>query len=354
MFSVGIIGLPNVGKSTLFKALTKIAVPIADYPFTTIDPHHGIVKVKDKKLKKIAELIKPQKTTHCLIEFIDIAGLVEGAHKGEGLGNKFLSNITEADVLLEVIRNFSVSQKILPEKEELQHPQYNLWEDVNPKRDIEIIKNEIIKRDEKIISKFIESKEIKKEEKNIAEKLLKLIRDKSWPNDVIRNLKPEESLSIEKLGKKRGIISIKPIIYLFNITEKNKKNLKENDSLFLNLKRELEISDLTEKEREEIGELSNLDDIILTCYNKLDLITFYTIKGGEEVRATELKKGSNILEAAEKIHTDFKEKFVRAEVLSFGDFINYGSWHKARENGLLKIKGKEYIVQNEDIIEFKI
>lgn len=361
MFSVGIIGLPNVGKSTLFKALTKIAVPIANYPFTTIDPHHGIVEIKDEKLEKIKELVNPQKTTYPLIEFIDIAGLVKNAHLGEGLGNQFLSNIGEADILLEVIRDFSISpNKSLEEKQSEQGGQteYQLWEKPNPKRDIETLKNEILKRDQKILSNFLleEEKKIGKKDNEKIELINKIIdftKKEEWIFDKIKNESKEEKNNIENFSKKMGIISIKPIIYLFNTIEE-KKSFDFQPSLCLNLKSEEGVSDLKDEEKEEIGIKSHLDDIVSTCYNELDLITFYTIKGAKEAKATELKKEQTIIEAAEKIHSDFKEKFISADILKFEDLLNSGSWQKAKEKGLLRTRGKDYIVQKGDIIEFKI
>jgi len=357
MFSVGIIGLPNVGKSTLFKAITKISVPIGNYPFTTIEPHHGIVEVKDKRLEKIKQIASPKKTTPPLIELIDIAGLVENAHKGEGLGNQFLSNINEADLLLEVIKNFSIIKENIKEGRE-EKPQYQLWETSSPKRDIEIIKNEIIERDKKIILNFLE--EIKKqnikqkeEEIKLTEKFIEIIDKREWPFNKIKNLAPEEKETIKNFSKEKNLISVKPIIYLFN-TEKKEQNLaKLQPCLFLNLKNEAEISELTDNEKKEINAISKLDEVITSCYNELDLITFYTIKG-EEARANELKRGSNILEAAEKIHSEFREKFICGEVLNFEDFITTSSWQEAKEKGLLKTRGKDYIVKDGDIIEFKI
>ncbi|MBZ9577428.1 DUF933 domain-containing protein [Patescibacteria group bacterium] len=286
-FSVGIIGLPNAGKSTLFKALTKKKVDIAAYPFTTIDPNVGVVTVPDERLKKIAQIVKPEKTIETVIEFVDIAGLVEGAHKGEGMGNQFLSYIRPCDAVVEVIRGFKTS---------------DITEEISPKRDIEIIENELLMKDQETDD---------------------------------------------------NILASKPKVYVFNIQEGAGVPEIPN-SLTIDLKLEEEASELSESEAEELKIKSKLDQLILACYNILDLITFFTITGGKETRAWTLKKGSNALEAAGKVHSDFKERFIRAEVIPWQKLVETGSWTKAKELGQIKTAGKEYIVQDGDILEFKI
>jgi len=273
-FSVGIIGLPNTGKSTLFKALTKKQVDIADYPFTTIDPNVGIVPVPDLRLEKIADIIKPGKITPTIIKFIDIAGLVKNAHKGEGMGNQFLSHIRPCDAVIEVIRCFDQNN--------------------NPKESIEIIDNELKMKDQEL---------------------------------------------------EDNVLSSKPKIYLFNIKEDDINLPEVKNSLVIDLKTESEINDLSSEEVEELKIQSKLDELILACYNILDLITFFTTTGGKEVRAWTIKKGSDVITAAAKVHTDFAEKFIKAEVIP---------WQKLVESGSHTIVGKEYIVQDGDIIEFKI
>ncbi len=271
--SIGIVGLPNVGKSTLFKALTKKQVDIANYPFTTIEPNVAVVSVKDENLEKLSKILSREagleKITPAFVEFIDIAGLVKEAHLGKGLGNKFLAKIREASILVEVVRVF--------EDKNVAHVENS----VDPERDIKIIEEEL---------------------------------------------------------KEAGID--KPIILFFNT----------------DLKDELEISELSEEEKKDLGIKSSnlLDNLIKNCYQTLDLVTFYTIKGGKEARATKIKRGGNILEAAEKIHSDFKEKFIKAEVVNVKDLIEVGSWLKAREKGLVRTEGKEYVVKDGDVIEFKI
>lgn len=282
-FPVGIIGLPNVGKSTLFKALTKKPVDIANYPFTTIQPNVGIVAVPDKRLEKIAEIIKPEKITPTIIEFVDIAGLVKNAHKGEGLGNQFLAQIRNCDALVQVIKAFN--------------------KNIDPENEIEIIKTELEMKD-------LESKE------------------------------------------KENLLSKKPIIYLFN-TNNDYKTLRK-DALVLNLKIEEELSDLSDQEKKELLIESKLDQLILTCYNILNLITFYTITGGKETRAWTIKKDSKCPDAGEKVHSDFKEKFIKAEVINWQKLVEIGSWKQAREKGHLKTAGQDHLVQDGDVIEFKI
>lgn len=356
-FSVGIVGLPNVGKSTLFKALTKKQVDIASYPFTTIDPNVGVVAVPDERLKKIAEVIKPEKITPTIIEFIDIAGLIKGAHKGEGLGNQFLSHIRGCDLILEVIRDFEgkgverVTNKI------------------NPQEDIEIVESELLMKDLEMTENLLQKMErdLKAKDKKILKKreLLQKIQQSLSQGKLISalSLSPEEKEEI----KEYQFLTLKLIIYVLNVEEKPKEKFVKTSfsNLAINLKLEEEISELSELEIKELGLKSGLDQLILACYNILELITFYTIAGSKEARAWTLKKGKTVLGAADCVHSDFFEKFIRAEVISWQELIKAGSrpegrgspgtaWPKAREKGQIKTVGREYIVQDGDVIEFKI
>ncbi|MBI2625025.1 MAG: DUF933 domain-containing protein [Candidatus Nealsonbacteria bacterium] len=290
-FSVGIVGLPNVGKSTLFKALTSQQVDIADYPFTTIKPNIGTVKVPDKRLEEVANIIKPEKIVPTIIEFVDIAGLVKGAHKGEGLGNQFLAQIRECDAIVQVIDGFR--------------------EKSNPKEEMETVRTELELKD------------------------------------------------LESEGKD-NLLSKKPVVYLVNSPAQKTKNVEQICSAFpvpylvMDLKLEAEISELSEEEKSELNMKPQLDQLILACYNILDLITFYTVAGFKEVRAWTIEKGALAPEAGGRVHSDFKEKFIKAEVIPWKTLIEAATWKEAKENGLIKTVSKEYAVQDGDVIEFKV
>ena len=343
-FSVGIVGLPNVGKSTLFKALTKIKVDIAPYPFTTIHPNIGVVQVPDEKLKKIAEVIKPEKTTPTIIEFIDIAGLVKGAHKGEGLGNQFLAEIRNCDAILEVIRGFQDTNV------------ENVLGEINPEKEIEIIKTELLMKDLETLDNLLGKieKEAKTKDKSTLKRaeLLKKIKENVSQGKTVAeiDLTDEEKSEI----KEYQLLTQKPVFYILNSNNEIKNLDQKYQYLAMNLKDEEEISELSESEVKELGMKSILDQLILACYNILDLITFYTVAGEKETRAWTLKRGLSAPEAGGVVHSDFKEKFIKAEVINWQKLIEAGDWHKSRELGWLKIVGHDYIVQNGDVIEFRV
>ena len=344
-FSVGIVGLPNVGKSTLFKALTKKKVDIAAYPFTTIHPNYGTVSVPDERLEKIAQIIKPEKVTPTIIEFVDIAGLVKGAHKGEGLGNQFLAHIRNCDAILEVIRVF-------------ENPTVeNVLGEINPEKEIEIVKVELLMNDletlENLISKV--QKDTKRDKKvfkklEFLEKIKEAVSQGKLISEI--DLIEEEKLEI----KEYQFLTQKPIFYVLNINNVTRLNLVTLKAKFLsmNLKEEEEISELSESEMEELKLKSQLDQLILGCYNVLSLITFFTIAGGKETRAWTIKRQTSTPQAGAKVHSDFEKKFIRAEVIPWQKLVEAKSWVKARELGWLRTVGKDYLVEDGDIIEFKI
>jgi len=349
-FSVGIVGLPNVGKSTLFKALTNQAVKIAPHPFTTIEPNIGKVLVPDERLTAISKITQPEKLTPTTIEFVDIAGLVKGAHKGEGLGNQFLAQIRNCDAIVQIIRVFK--------DEKIQH----IEKEVNPKRDLEIIELELIMKDletvEKAKSKLEENKKLNDKEKRKKAVLLNKIKEELSQGKKISDLVfPEEESS---LIKEFQFLTQKPVVYLFNIDQPEKfeinpdlKSKIKNHYLILNLKLEKEISELTPEERKELKVKPSLDQLILACYNVLDLITFFTVLG-KETRAWTVKKGTKAPQAGGKVHTDFEQKFIKAEVIDWQKLVRVSSWKKAKELGLVNIVGKDYIIKDGDVIEFKI
>lgn len=341
-FSVGIVGLPNVGKSTLFKILTKKEVEIAPRPFTTIHPNFGVVSVPDERLKEIAKIIKPEKVTPTSIEFVDIAGLVKGAHKGEGLGNQFLAQIKNCDAILKVIRCFSD-----PKVE-------NVLGEINPEKEIEILRTELLMKDFETLENSLSKLEKKRAEKKNLKKIeiLKKIKGEISRGKLISeiDLTEEEKLAI----KEYQFLTQKPTFYILNTDDKTPCSVSKIENLKINLKEEEEILELSESERKELGLEVKVDKIILACYNILDLITFYTVAGGKEVRAWTLKRGLKAPQAGGIVHSDFEKKFIKAEVINWQKLIEAKSWSGAREKGWLQIVGKDYSVKDGDVIEFKI
>ncbi len=343
-FSVGIVGLPNVGKSTLFKALTKNKVDIAAYPFTTVHPNVGVVTVPDERLNKIANVIKPEKITPTIVEFVDIAGLVKGAHKGEGLGNQFLAQIRNCDAILEVVRAF--------EDPNVEH----VTGKIQPENDIETVKIELLMKDLETIENLISKteKDAKTKDKkaihklNLLEKIREFLSQEKLVSEI--DLTEDEKEEI----KEYQFLTQKTIFYILNTDGGIKILESEFEYLAANLKNEEEISELSEPEKKELSMEPHLDQLILACYNILDLITFFTITGGKETRAWTLKKGLMAPAAGGVVHSDFEEKFIRAEVINWQKLVEVQSWKEARESGALKTVGKDYTIQDGDVIEFKI
>lgn len=348
--SIGIVGLPNVGKSTLFNILTKKQVEASNYPFCTIDPNVGVVKVPDERLDKIAQISQPAKIIPTFIEFTDIAGLVKGAHEGEGLGNQFLSHIRECDAICEVVRDFKDPNVI------------HVNGEIDPIGDQETINMELIFADLKTVEKRLEkvAKEIKSGDKEIIKQkeILEKIKVLLDQGRAVRELemKDEEKIFIKSLS----LLTIKPIIYALNSddTEKETNFNWDGEVVRINVKMEEEIAKLPEEEQAEyMKELginkSGLDKLISASYKLLGLETFFTT-GKDETRAWTIKKGSKAPQAAAEIHTDFEKGFVRAEVINWEKFIETGGEIKAKELGLVRTEGKDYIVQDGDICNFLI
>ncbi|OGD25619.1 redox-regulated ATPase YchF [Candidatus Azambacteria bacterium RIFCSPHIGHO2_01_FULL_40_24] len=345
---IGIVGLPNVGKSTLFKALTREQVNIANFPFATIDPNVGIVKVPDERIQKLAEMSKSKKIIPVAIEFVDIAGLVKGAHEGAGLGNQFLARIREVDVIVEVVRAFEDSNII--------HVEGN----VSPQRDMETIQLELAMADLQTVNKHLLKNEkdlkigVKKaqEEKMVLEKIKNILEACDLASKA--NLSDSELEIIKDLH----LLTLKPFIFVFNVSAQEAlrtqvRITKIKGGLELDLKFEVEISEMEELEANEFKSESRLDDLIKTAYELLGLITYFTT-GEDETRGWTIKAGYTAPQAGAAIHTDFEEKFIKAEVINWQKLLECGSWAKAREKGILRVEGKEYVAQDGDVIEFKI
>ncbi len=357
-FSCGIIGLPNSGKSTIFNALTALCVAAQPYPFCTIEPNIGVVPVPDERLGKLAGLLKPEKVTPTTIEFVDIAGLVKDAHKGEGLGNRFLGQIREVDAVAHVVRCFAAG--------DVPHT----YETVDPRRDAEIVETEIIISDLEIVEERlakIERLARVSKEKHEAEHAL-LVRIKA-DLEAGRFIDPELFSAEDKdLVKSFALISTKPGFYIANIGEDDLGRLpvreiesvakeKGRKAVYICGKLEAELALLPPEERTDFMEMYGMTEVgiektIKTGYEILDLITFYTVVNNV-MRAWTVRKDTPALKAAGKIHSDMERGFIKAEVMNCEDFIHLGSEHAIREKGLAKIEGKEYLVQDGDILHIR-
>ncbi len=359
---IGIVGLPNVGKSTLFNAITNAGAMSANYPFCTVEPNVGVVSVPDERLDALAKMYEPEKFTPATIEFVDIAGLVKGASKGEGLGNKFLANIREVDAIVHVVRCF--------ESNDIVHVDGS----VDPKRDIETINLELILSDIDAVEKRIDK----------AKKLLK--SDKKYQNElelwesvikVLESGKPIKSMELDDeqnaLILSSNLLTSKPVIYAANVGENDFQNGNVNNKHYNLVQKlaeaensgiipicaqiEAEISEMEKEEKEmflsELGlKNSGLERLISACYKLLGLISYLTA-GKPEVRAWTIKKGTKAPQAAGKIHSDFERGFIRAEVIPFNSLIECGSLSAAKEKGLVRSEGKEYVMQDGDVVLFR-
>ncbi|MDO8655118.1 MAG: redox-regulated ATPase YchF [bacterium] len=338
--SVGIVGLPNVGKSTLFQALTKKPVDIANYPFCTIEPNVGIATVQDARLEKLSQLFKPEKTIPAIVEFVDIAGLVKGAATGEGLGNKFLSHIREVASVLHVVRGFKDS--------EITHVEGI----PDPLRDIETIRTELAIKDMETVDRRIydlqrDAKTGKKE----AEEELEIL-------SKVRTLLAEGK-SIAESPSDLFLLSAKPVLYVLNAEDKDipaslRKKLGDMGMTFavLNIKEEFDMAGLNEAGLAELGMTPRLPELIMKSYELLGLVTFFTA-GSDEVRAWTIRRGAKAPEAGAAIHSDFETKFIKAMVVASDQLLESGSIAQAASRGLVRTEGKEYEVQDGDVIEFK-
>lgn len=371
---IGIVGLPNVGKSTLFKALTKVPVDISNYPFCTIEPNIGIVKVPDKRLDKLAAMSHSQKIIPAIVEFVDIAGIVKGASEGEGLGNKFLSHIREVDAIVQVVRVFSAQGGSAYGGENITH----VYETVDPERDIEIINTELILADLETVQKVKvrlekDARGNKKgavEQLAVVEKIKVALESGKLANEVI--LDPENE-NTKIVVRELSLLTMKPFLFVYNVADihpvksplergaeqfngVNKKlsdNLENRNHIKLDIKIEEELIEMTAEDAQELGVKSNIDSLIVAAYELLGLITYFTT-GEDETRAWTIQRGWTAPMAGTAIHNDFKDKFIRAEVIQWDKFLEAGSWSKARELGTLRTEGKDYVVQDGDVIEFKI
>ena len=346
---IGIVGLPNVGKSTLFKALTKKAVDINNYPFCTIEPNVGIVEVPDERLDKLAEMSKSQKKVPAVVEFVDIAGLVKGASEGEGLGNKFLANIREVDAILQVVRVFKNDTII------------HVHNEINPLEDIGVIETELALADFETINKRIEklSKDAKRGDKEsiaklkVVEKIKVVLEAGKLANETDLDMGDETT---KVAVKELSLLTMKPFLYVYNVSDFDEvldPKLEEKKHVKIDIKIEEELEQMTIEEMKELDLKTNLDELIKKSYELLGLITFLTT-GEKESRAWTIKKGSTAPEAGTAIHNDFKNKFICADVIAWDELLNYGSMSKAKEAGKVKQVGKDYLIQDGEVVEFKI
>jgi GTP-binding protein YchF len=353
--SIGIVGLPNVGKSTLFNALTKNNILAANYPFATIEPNTGIVPVPDERLIKLSELHKNAPIVNSTVTFVDIAGLVKGASKGEGLGNQFLANIRECDAILHLVRAFETSDVV------------HVEDRIHPEEDIQTIETELALADLQTIENSLPRiRKLAKSDPKTRPDLEKLEQAKSIL-DQGKLLSSDKELASEEVIRNLQLITAKPVIYAFNVDETDMDNVEKLDALrklaspaeavFINAKFEHGLNDMEEEDAKEFLDLaglkeSGLEQVIKSAFNILGLQSYLTA-GDKEVRSWTIKKGSTAPEAAGVIHGDFQRGFIAADIANYSALVDAGSWANAKTQGKVRTEGKTYVMQTDDVVEFK-